>query len=231
MLEAFDWTTLRTGVGREYKFDGKYILVKEQFDVSKELAVPCLWTEPGVLRTKGKPGTVTKLQTNLGELASGMELDPRLFLVQSACEARFSKKTPCGKDLLSPRTELGYPDRKGENDLGDLTRDAKDSGAHCSFGLTQCLLSTARHVCPELFKDVPKTQHRFVLAKPENAFKCLQELIKTFPEATRKDPLKIRVALGAGGIYLGKSPWGVRVYNDSVLLHWICFWNDLASCT
>lgn len=228
MLAAFDWRQLKTG-GRTYSFDGKNILIKDEFDVSKEEAVPCYWASPGLLRTKGKPGTVTKLKNSLGVLAGQMELDSRLFLVQSACEARYSSKTECGKDMLSPRTEVGYPGRMGENDLGDTVRDALDSGAHCSFGLTQCLLSTARQVRPDLFKDVARPKHRYVLASPENAFRCLEALVKTFPLDTQQDPLKIRVALGAGGVYSGEGPWGVRLYNDSVLLHWVCFWNDLAS--
>lgn len=236
MLNPFDFRKFSATSSREYKFDGKRILIKEPaFSVSNEVAIPCYWTlstdSSWYLRTKGKPTTMTKLNDCLGTLADqiGQELgvDKRYFLVQSACEARFSSKSEYGKDPLSPRTEIGYPGRTGEDDTGDTTRDALDDGTHCSFGLTQLLLATARQVAPEQFKGVSRPQHRYQLAYPSVAFTAFGRLIKTYPEDVQLDPMKTRVSLGAGGVYHGSGPWGVRLYNESVILHWMAFWNDL----
>lgn len=241
-FEPFDYKRL-TAIGQQqYRFDGTRIIIRsensEPFDVSSERGVPCYWQQHSssehdwILRTKGKPSTITNLNTFLGtlmhEVASKECIDFRTLLVQSACEAAHSYQTLYGKDPLSPRTENGYPDRSGENDKGDPFRDAMDNGAHCSFGLTQLLLSTARSVRPDLFAGVKRDQHRYILGQPRNAFDCLAALIKTYKEPDRNDPLRLRVKLGAGGVYPKSGRWGVVLYNESVILHWIAFWNDAA---
>lgn len=229
----------------DYYFDGTYIYLRREkfpdtppFAVTGPRSIPSTWTKTDfgwILRTKGLPSTVSKLQAVYGNLAQEVAstnefMDWRILIVQSACEAMPTRRHPSGKDPLSPRTEKGYPDRKGENDPGDPARDAKDSGAHCSFGLCQTLLSTARHVKPELFKGVPKEQHRFILGEPRNSFECLAAYYCTLPESTKRDPLRVRTSFGAGGVYpSNKNVWGVRCYDRSVLDHFVAFWNDLAS--
>lgn len=240
------FTTLTPSSKVEYRFDGTNFIVRQPgsgpgpepypLNASKR-SIPSYWTksEDGwIMRTIGTPSTVTKLLNHFEEDAKKVaaqknNIDWKIFIVQSACEAAPSRNHSSGKNLLSPRTEIGYPNRKGENDPGDPDRDAVDGGRHCSFGLCQTLLSTARFANPELFKGIPLKAQRYVLGVPKNSFSALASYYWTLPESTRKDPLRVRTAFGAGGVYKSeKNVWGVRCYDVSVIDHFLAFWGDLA---
>lgn len=189
------------------------------------------------LRTKGAPLTVKKIRVALAkdikQAVDETGIDPRILIVQTACEAAYSSTHPSGKDPLSPRTEPGYPGRKGEMDFGDPERDALDvklsGGRHASFGYTQCLLKTAKDVRPDLFPGDPR-RWRYVLGEPINAFRCIAALYFTLREEVRADPLATRAVFGAGAVIRDPSNgWGVRVYHPSVIGRWIAMWNDCAA--
>jgi hypothetical protein len=246
-LQPFPWRKLTPRAELEYRLDeAGRIVVRgtgglSPGDVSQERAVPCYWErvagESWALRTKGPPSTVARLHTHLGDLIRRVSaesgVDERILLVQCACEARYSKTHASGKDPKSPRTEDGYPDRRGEMDFGDFDRDARDwaasGGRHSSHGLTQCLISTAVWVRPDLFAGVEPRDYRKVLWEPEAAFRCLAALVPKLPASVQRDPLAMRVTFGAGLIRPSPNRWGVMYWGESVVLHWVAFWNDYAA--
>ncbi len=244
-IAPFGWREL-TPVGRiEYCFQDERILLRgtattPPIDVSHSLT-PMVWRlhcdDAWELRTKGAPSTVTKLDNVFRDLvrsvSDDMLVDERILLVQSACEAAYSHGEPCGKDLKSPRTEKGYPARAGEYDHGDAARDILDwqrsRGAHSSHGICQLLIGTAHDVAPKLFDGIPVGEYRNVLWRPENSDRALAALALRYAPELRNDPLVVRFIFGAGDVYSSSNKWGARLYDDSVALRWIAFWNDYSS--
>lgn len=255
MLTAFDWRKLTPSSQIEHSFDGRDIWLREsQFGrplllpalVAAERAIPCAIEYDDSfsgaecrmrLRTVGAPSTVSKLWSEFEPMIRDVSLDvgvdPRVLLVQAACEAAHSTTEPCGKDPRSPRTELGYPGRTGESDTGDYDRDSIDMassyGMHSSHGLTQLLIGTGIAVRPDLFVGVPPRFYRDVFAVPRNAFEMLAALIVRARPETQLDPLALRAFFAAGGVYASGNAFGARAYNVSVFLHWLSFWGDAAT--
>ena len=191
-----------------------------------------------ILRTEGAPSTMTHLGARWGETvraaAGPVDLDERFVLTTLACEVGDIAPDASGY-VKAPRTELGYPQRTGEQDPGDFARDAIDwrvsRGMHSSHGLMQTLIGVATMARPDLFKGVDPSLYRAVLWVPENSLACGLAHLAHFARDVLADPLASRFHFGAAIAHASTSNvWGMApVYDDRVPLRFIAFWNDGAS--
>lgn len=195
-----------------------------------------------LLRTAGEPVTmahaVARWTWPVVDASTDLTVDERFLVVTIGCEVGDAAPDASGL-VRAPRTEIGYPRRRGEGDHGDATRDAEDwvafvaSGrrgvAHSSHGLMQTLISTAVGVRPDLFAGVEPGRFRDILADPAKSIACGAAYVATFPQGVRRDPLAARFHYGAGSVRpTSRNSWGAVLFDELVPLTFVAFWNDLA---
>jgi hypothetical protein len=257
-MTPFAWRRLTEQGTLEYRLDeaGRLVLrgtltappfdTASVFDGRLSRLVPLaalglVWSAAGgdawELRTTGEPITMSHVAARWGPLvrsiASAAGIDDRFVLVTLGAEA--GNPTPDADGFVkAPRTERGYPQRSGESDHGDESRDAEDwktsGGAHSSHGLMQTLIGTAVATRRDLFAGVEPSRFREVLWVPENSIAIGVKYMAHFSAVLQSDPIALRFAYGAGSVRLPKKPnrWGALLFDERVPLRFIAFWNDLS---
>jgi len=250
MIPSFAWRTITPSSRIEYRLDDdRRIYVRDLATHGRpalgaaDVLAPATWEDGGdearghVLRTKGAPSSVARMWSTFGDQiaasADAHKVDRVLVMVQAMCEAGRSSSHPSGYNPRSSRTEPGYPDRMGENDLGDLERDARDwsasGGAHSSHGLAQALISTAAGLVPELRRLDPRS-HRGWLYETANSWRTIALYLARLPDRERLDPVRARCAYNAGGVYEStRNAWGARMWSPAVVWTMVAYWNDAQS--
>jgi hypothetical protein len=252
MIPSFEWRTLTAASRLEYRLDDatRMLHVRElgtharpdlTGDVPRFLGATS-WGDGNAekgwpLRTGGAPEGVARMWSTFGDMieaaASSAGVDRQLVMVQAMCEAARSSSHPSGYNPRSSRTEPGYPDRSGENDIGDTERDARDwasnGGTHSSHGLAQALIGTAARLVPELRKMDPRS-HRGWLYDPANSWRTIALYIAQLSEHDRTDPIRARCAYNAGAVYKSTgSAWGAVMWSPAVVWALVAYWNDAAA--
>ena len=172
--------------------------------------------DAGILRTKGKPLTVTRLWQDFGDAIrhACWELDVPSDLVVAMIPIEAVRTSDGRYDPRSIREEPGY--------VSD-----EETPHRVSPGLMQTLISTARRMADKYDLLPPDRVTRELLFDPYYSILLGTAYLAHQIERYGPDPVLLCGAYNAGGVYeTARNTWRIRTYGKTRMDRYVAWFND-----